>query len=99
MKEDEAQDYQPASPHFSTDGKRLVILRVFVSSWWVGRRLYHEGAKTRRIARNAPSTRIGSSSVRLSDWTVCRRLPDHSGWRWWRRRKRCPACNSRTRPG
>jgi len=34
-----------------THGKRFVILRVFVSSWWIGDRIYHEGAKTRRIAK------------------------------------------------
>src|SRR5439155_13913668 len=40
-----------AGREFSTDGKRFVILRVFVSSWWIGGRLYHEGAKTRRSAK------------------------------------------------
>jgi hypothetical protein len=28
-----------------TDGKRFVILRAFVSSWWIGPGLYHEDAK------------------------------------------------------
>jgi len=56
------RDFSPASPYyedenpsltgkdFSTDRKRVVILRVFVSSWWIGLSLYHEDAKTQRIA-------------------------------------------------
>ena len=29
----------------------IVILRVFVSSWWIGLDRYHEDAKTQRIAK------------------------------------------------
>ena len=34
--------------NFSTDRKLFMILRVFVSSWWIGPGLYHEDAKTQR---------------------------------------------------
>ncbi|PYV40520.1 MAG: hypothetical protein DMG09_06615 [Acidobacteria bacterium] len=43
-----AENPSQAGKNFSTDGKRFVILRVFVVDWV---RLYHEGAKTRRIAK------------------------------------------------
>src|SRR5881396_3499594 len=29
--------------------KRNLVVRVFVSSWWLGRGLYHEDTQTRRI--------------------------------------------------
>jgi len=32
-------------------GKLFVILRVFVSSWWIWPGVYHEDAKTQRIAK------------------------------------------------
>jgi len=35
----------------SADRKLFVILRVFASSWWIGSGLYHEDAKTQRIAK------------------------------------------------
>ena len=37
--------------NFSTGRKLFMILRVFVSSWWIGPGLYHEDAKTQRIAK------------------------------------------------
>src|SRR6266704_2113386 len=47
----EAENPSQAGRNFSTDRKVFVILHVFVSSWWIGSGLYHEDAKTQRIAK------------------------------------------------
>jgi len=47
----EAENPLQAGRNFSTDRKVFVILHVFVSSWWIGPGLYHEDAKTQRIAK------------------------------------------------